>query len=132
MTIRIVTYETSLENELFQLVEDEGNGWIYWEPEHRPAYVEALAKSATYLAFDGEELIGYVRTLDDFLIWIVDLLVARGHRGQGVGSALMRHVADQRPDQDVYVLGADDALGFYEKCGSKSEGIVFQVASRDD
>ncbi|MCL1800500.1 MAG: GNAT family N-acetyltransferase [Promicromonosporaceae bacterium] len=131
MALRIVEYDPSREADLFELIRLEGDEWIYWQPDYRDAYRAALAKSTTYLAFAGPDLVGYVRSLDDFLIWIVDLLVASEHRGHGYGQALMQHVAAMRPDHDVYVLGADDAARFYEKCGLKAEGTVYLVAGRN-
>jgi len=125
---QIMKYTTQYESQLFQLLESEGPEWgDYWQEPHKGRYIEALAKSETYVIFENDALVGYARTLNDYMIWVIDLLVNKDCRGKGYGKLLMEHVCKQYPEKGVYVLGADDVLPYYEKLGYKAEGVVYKV-----
>jgi len=129
---QIVKYVPQYEVQLFTLLELEGPEWgDYWNKQHRPKYIEALAKSETYIILENDILVGYVRTLNDYMIWIIDLLVNKDCRGKGYGKLLMEHVCRQFPGKEVYVLGADDVLPYYEKLGYKHEGVIYNVTHKE-
>lgn len=125
MTIK--TYTIEYENQLFSLIESEGEEWEYWLPQRKDSYIKSLANSITYVVFEKDQLVGYARTLNDYMIWIVDLLVHKDYRGKAYGKALMDHVCREFSDKDVYVLGGDDVLPYYNKLGYTSDGVVFNV-----
>jgi ribosomal protein S18 acetylase RimI-like enzyme len=56
-------------------------------------------------------------------IHICDLWVSRDRRGQGVGSALLRHILSQNEGRriDVFVVRKNEALTFYERLGFKEQ-----------
>ena len=100
----------------------------YWQEPTKTIYIKSLEKSETYVIFEDEKLVGYAKTLDDgLLVWIVDLLVDKNYRGKEYGKALMEYVCEVSPNQDVYVLGGDDVVTYYNKLGYSSEGVVYKV-----
>lgn len=48
---------------------------------------QGAAGTLTYVAYEGEELCGFVRTIDDagLYIYVCDLLVTPAHRGKSIG-----------------------------------------------
>ena len=125
MTIR--TYEPQYENQLFELIESEGLEWEYWQEPYKQDYIKTFERSTLYLVFEGQRLCGYAKVLDDFVIWIVDLLVHQNFRGKEYGKLLMEHICLNFPQKDVYVLGGNDVLPYYKKLGYSSEGVVYKV-----
>ncbi|WP_206859312.1 GNAT family N-acetyltransferase [Candidatus Enterococcus mangumiae] len=125
--MKIKEYTSDYQDQLFELFKKEGEEWGYWLPENQANYVEALEKSVTYIVVENDQIIGFVRTLNDFVIWIVDLLVHKEHRGRAIGKQLMTYVCEQFPNKEVYVSGANDALPYYKKLGYEPEGVVYQV-----
>ena len=124
----IKTYTTEYENQLFDLIESEGEGWgEYWQEPTKTNYIKALENAVTYVIFENDRLVGYAKTLNDYMIWIIDLLVHKDYRGKEYGKALMEHVCAEFPDKEVYVLGGNDVLSYYDKLGYVSEGVVYNV-----
>lgn len=111
-------------DKLRELIRSEGEEWKeYLEP----TYEFALDKSITYVAYDGAELCGYSRSIDDpgNFVWVIDLLVNKNHRGNEIGKSLMECVVGDYPDQDIYVMSDVDA--YYEKLGYQKEGSIYKV-----
>ena len=84
---------------------------------------QALSHSlATYLAHDGEEIVGLVRLIGDGFssVFVQDLIVLPSYQRQGIGSALMKQaLADYK---DVYQVQlateqTEKTLGFYRSLG---------------
>ena len=80
----------------------------------------------TYVALDGGELLGSVTLVDhdmstrlDLSPWLAGVYVKRERRGQGVGSALVRHAVAAAGKMGVerLYLYTNPAQGFYEKLG---------------
>jgi GNAT superfamily N-acetyltransferase len=81
---------------------------------------------ATYVALDEDELLGSVTLVEhdmstrlDLSPWLAGVYVKPERRGQGVGSALVRHATEcaaQMGVQRLY-LYTRSAQGFYEKLG---------------
>jgi GNAT superfamily N-acetyltransferase len=69
-----------------------------------------LKKSITYVAYEGHDLCGYSRSLDDcgFYIYVFDLLVKAEHRGKNIGPKLMECIYDDYADRTVYVMSDVD------------------------
>lgn len=119
------------ENLLMKLLENQGDDWVcYWAEAVSAKYRHNLRSSITYVAYEDDVLVGYVRALDDvgFYVYVCDLLVDPAFRGNGIGQALMERIADAYPEQTVYVMS--DVDPYYKKLGYVKEGSVFEVIPR--
>lgn len=126
--IMIRRFNAKDENQLFDLLEREGEEWsCYWGGENREKYAKALENSINYLLFSENELCGYIRCRDDdgFGVYVYDLLVDKSHRGKEFGRLLMEQVCDDFFGNEVYVLG--DNYPYYEKLGYAIEGTIYIV-----
>ena len=90
-------------------------------------FVAALHKSITYVAYEGEVLCGFSRSLDDcdFYIYVCDLLVKPEYRGKNIGKKLMECIYEDYPEQIVYVMS--DVDEYYKKQGFRREGSLYEV-----
>ena len=116
-----ITKETSVSIDdvlhLYQAV-----GWTNYT--NQPQMLEqALSHSlTTYLARDGEEIVGLVRLVGDGFssVFVQDLIVLPSYQRQGIGSNLMKEaLADYK---DVYQIQlvteeTEKTLGFYRSLG---------------
>lgn len=120
-------YTPADEPALFAMMHEEGDWEDYCGDEGRPRYRRVLSACEAYVAYEGEELAGYVRCRDDFGFgfYIYDLLVRKSMRGRALGRALMEHAAAQHPGSPVYVMSGVDP--YYEKLGYAREGTIFIV-----
>ena len=118
------------ETKLLKIIENE-EGWTYTEKDLFEKYKSALEKSITYVAYDGENLFGYSRSINDFdlYIYICDLLVTSDYRGQGIGKKLMECVQNDYKDFTIYVMSGVDE--YYEKLGYKREGAIFEILTSE-
>ena len=116
-----VTKETSVSIDdvlpLYQAV-----GWTNYT--NQPQMLEqSLAHSlATYLARDGEEIVGVVRLVGDGFssVFVQDLIVLPSYQRQGIGSALMEKALGDFKDAYQVQLATDQTektLGFYRSLG---------------
>jgi GNAT superfamily N-acetyltransferase len=125
MNIQIKKYEASRDYKKLQaVIHSEG---AEWQDYLKPKYQSALAKSITYVAYKGEQLCGYSRSINDngIFIWVLDLLVAQPHRGHAIGKQLMECLLKEFPNLDVFVLS--DVDEYYDKLGYDKEGTVYKV-----
>ncbi len=116
------------EKKLMSLLESEGEDWAcYWAEDVCKKYKNSLENSITYVAYEGESLCGYSRSLDDFgfYIYVCDLLVAPQYRGRNIGRQLMECIYKDYPKHVVYVMS--DVDEYYIKQGYKKEGSIFEV-----
>lgn len=117
---------------LFDLLAEEGAEWSDYHGAYgRGRYLRALETSATYLAWDGGLLCGYVRCREDggFGVYVCDLLVRASCRGSGLGRRMMARVREDFQGQTVYVMS--DVDPYYETLGYRRVGSIFEVdASR--
>lgn len=124
--VEIRTYTSEYENELMNLIKQEGEDWkIYWEePSNESRYRKSFELSITYIAFIDGKVCGYSRSIKETLfIYVCDLLVNKEYRGYGIGKKLMQCVIDEYPDYPVYVMSGNDE--YYQKLGAKREGSIF-------
>ncbi|MFW6287617.1 MAG: GNAT family N-acetyltransferase [bacterium] len=116
------------EFQLMKMLENEGEEWsCYTDVDKSEKYKEALKNSITYVAYEGDILCGYSRSLKDFdfYIYVCDLLVMPEYRGRNIGRKLMEYIYNDYPEHIVYVMSDVDI--YYEKQGYKREGSVFEV-----
>jgi GNAT superfamily N-acetyltransferase len=132
MIIRQYRKECDEEN-LMKLIENEGVEWsCYSAEEVADKYRAALANSITYVAYDGDTLCGYSRSLNDggFYIYVCDLLVRPEHRGKQIGRKLMERIYIDYPDQIVFAMS--DVDEYYKKQGYRREGSIFEVTDHKE
>lgn len=130
--MHIRKYESYDENQLFALMEREGEEWKdYWGPEGKLKYQKVIANSVIYLVFEEQILCGYARCRDDdgFGVYVYDLLIDKEYRGKEYGRLLMERVCDDFLNEIVYVMG--DVYPYYEdKLGYDIEGKIYIVKKR--
>ena len=97
-------------------------GWTNYT--NQPQMLEqALSHSlATYLARDGEEIVGLVRLVGDGFssVFIQDLIVLPSYQRQGIGSNLMKEALVDYKDAYQIQLATEQTektLGFYRSLG---------------
>ena len=97
-------------------------GWTNYT--NQPQMLEqALYHSlATYLARDGEEIVGLVRLVGDGFssVFVQDLIVLPSYQRQGIGSNLMKEaLADYKDAYQIQLVTeqTEKTLGFYRSLG---------------
>ncbi|MEA4815050.1 MAG: GNAT family N-acetyltransferase [Oscillospiraceae bacterium] len=98
---------------------------VHWESGKYPErLVKAMRNSSKVIsAWDGDTLIGLVRSLDDeeTLAFIHYLLVDPEYQGEGIGDALMKRMVNEYQDFLYIKLMPSDPvkIPFYERFGFK-------------
>ena len=105
-------------------------GWTNYT--NQPQMLEqALSHSlATYLARDGEEIVGLVRLVGDGFssVFVQDLIVLPSYQRQGIGSNLMKEaLADYKDAYQIQLATeqTEKTLGFYRS-------LVFETLTTYD
>ncbi len=84
-----------------------------------------LRNSFAYLTvWQGERLVGFARVLTDnvYRALVDDVVVDSEWRGQGIGSAMMRHIIARFAHIEEVMLGCrEEVVPFYERLGFKLE-----------
>ena len=126
MAFDISPYSEADEDNLFAMIKAEGPEW---KDYHGEKYRKALAHSTVFVAYDKDELVGFIRVKNDdgFGVYIYDLLVAPKSRGQNLGRVLIEKVCTEFPGNAVYVMS--DVDEYYSKQGYKRIGSIFLVSS---
>ncbi|MFS9077875.1 GNAT family N-acetyltransferase [Streptococcus infantis] len=103
-------------------------GWTNYT--HQPQMLEqALSHSlATYLARDGEKIVGLVRLVGDGFssVFVQDLIVLPSYQRQGIGSSMMKEaLADYKSAYQVQLATeqTEKTLGFYSSLGFETLSI---------
>lgn len=113
---------------LMNLIESEGKEWSsYYEGDGRVKYLKSLEQSISYVYVKDDQIIGYIRAIDDhgFDIYICDLLVNQNERGHHYGIELIQMIKKLYNNRDVYVMS--DVDPYYIKAGYQKIGSVFEV-----
>ena len=97
-------------------------GWTNYT--NQPQMLEqALSHSlTTYLARDGEEIVGLVRLVGDGFssVFVQDLIVLPSYQRQGIGSSMMKQALADYKDAYQVQLATDESektLAFYRSLG---------------
>ena len=109
----------------------------YWAAgRHRDVMdglIERAARNVGLYASDGSQ-VGYSRTVDApdaWLVYLADVYILAGHRGNGLGVELVRFTIDEGPYAERrWILHTADAHALYEKFGfTPSERLLERAAS---
>ena len=92
---------------------------------------------ATYLvlgAWEGDRLIGFVRTITDgiYRALIDDVIVEESRRGRGIGSELMQRLIKRLREmeiEEVFLRCGGDVVPFYQRHGfeKNQDGVVMDL-----
>ena len=100
-------------------------GWTNYTNQPQ-MLAQALSHSlATYLARDGEKIVGLVRLIGDGFssVFVQDLIVLPSYQRQGIGSNLMKEALADYKDAYQIQLATEQTeknLGFYRSLGFES------------
>jgi GNAT superfamily N-acetyltransferase len=97
-------------------------GQAYWARNRSLETVQlSIEHSLCFGVYEGAELVGFARVVTDYAViaWLLDVLVAETHRGEGIGKALVGAVLAHPDLQNVrrWMLGTRDAHGLYRQYG---------------
>lgn len=126
--MEIREYINSDETDLFEMMRNEGGGWLNTCAEDViDKYKTALINSITYVAVEDGYICGFIRCRDDdgFGIYILDLLVNKDYRGKQFGRKLIETICNLYPKDTVYVTSSVDE--YYERIGCVREGSVLKI-----
>jgi ribosomal protein S18 acetylase RimI-like enzyme len=122
----ILKYQREHEDELLSLLRSEPDWSSFVSEDAIDTFKKVLLEGETYLYEIQGNICGYIRALvDGFGIYVSELYVAPGCRGNGYGAELLGKVKQAHPNQDVYVFSDEDL--YYEKLGYKRVGSIFQL-----
>lgn len=92
----------------------------------REQYRNALRETETYVAYEKNELIGFVRAVEDYglAVLVRELYVAPPHRGKGVSRMLMESLWEKFPHGTIQIAFTDAS---YAERGDfpKTSGVYF-------
>jgi GNAT superfamily N-acetyltransferase len=99
-------------------------GWTSYTKD-MPKLMRGIDNSLDVLsAWDGDQLIGLIRTIGDgeTIIYIQDVLILKDYKRKGIGRHLMKQILDKYQHVRQIVLLTDSELDqkcFYESMGMK-------------
>lgn len=118
--MEITEYKNYNETEILRLYRSVG--WTAYT--ERPEALRRGFESSmlTLAAYDGEQLLGIIRTVGDgnTIVFVQDILVFPEHQRRGVGSALLRAVLERYSHVRQIELATDDTpktIAFYKSMG---------------
>ena len=94
----------------------------YWAlGRSREAVEAAISRSFCFSAFIDDRQVGFARVITDLVTfaWVCDVFVDESERGKGVGTLLIRTIADDPRLRDLrrLVLATRDAHEVYARAG---------------
>ena len=97
-------------------------GWTNYTNQPRMLEQTLSHSLTTYLARDGEEIVGLVRLVGDGFssVFVQDLIVLPTYQRQGIGSTLMKQALSDYKDSYQVQLATEQTeknLGFYRSLG---------------
>jgi GNAT superfamily N-acetyltransferase len=118
----------ALDDDKARLQIDRIHGWLassYWSPGiERHLVARAIAGSHCLGAYDGDQQVGFARTITDHatFAWIADVWIDEPVRGQGLGRRMVQWFLDHPAFAGIrrFALTTRDAHGVYEKLGFHS------------
>ena len=101
----------------------EAVGWHAYTQQFTNLGELMIASQLVYTAWDGNRLVGLIRTVGDGLSiqYVQDLLVLPSYQGQGIGTALLQYVLDNSTSIRQLVLITD---------GQEENGHVIEYYQR--
>lgn len=111
-----------------ELIESEGKDWEeYYKGFGKSKYLDSLKNSITYVMIESDQIIGYIRAIDDhgFDVYICDLLVHKNYRNKHYGSKLISSIKSHFPNRNIYVMS--DVDPYYIKQEFKKVGSIFKI-----
>lgn len=96
---------------------------------HSAAYPERLANailqsSKVFTAWDGDNLVGLVSTIDDSMhVFIVYLLVKPSYQNKGIGKTLLNKVIECYSNYKIILTTEEKDKGYYERFGFELDSI---------
>jgi len=109
------------------------NGWAH-RVEDAPRFAQLLQQSQrTAVCMDDGAVIGFARAITDGLSngYLSMVVVASGHRRQGVGRALVEHITRDTPDITwVLRAGRDGAAEFFSALGFQPSLVAMERCRR--
>lgn len=118
--MEIKDYRVYNEEQILQLYKNVGwSAYTEYPDVLRKGFDNSLL---TLAAYDGEELMGIIRTVGDgyTVVFIQDLLVFPEHQRKGVGTALLKAILDRYSHVRQIQLATDNTsktVGFYRSMG---------------
>ena len=104
--------------------------FVGWPAHPDPqTHLEILRRShAVWLAFDGDQCVGFVNALSDgvFYAYVPLLEVLPGYQGKGIGQELMKRMLDSLSGMYAIDVVCDEAVApFYDRMGfSRCAGMI--------
>lgn len=108
---------------------------VGWRDREREEVKRAFARSSfSAFAFEGDELVGFGRTIDDgrYYASIVDVVVAPTWQRRGIGRAIVQELMRCLEGYlMVTLVAAPDVQGFYRRLGWENQ-ITAMILPRSD
>ena len=117
--MEIREYKTYNESEILRLYTSVG--WTAYTDQRRYC-VKALSSMLTLAAYEGDQLLGIIRTVGDghTIVFVQDILVFPEHQRKGFGSALLQAVLNRYSHVRQIELATDHTpktIAFYKSMG---------------
>ncbi|WP_371817960.1 GNAT family N-acetyltransferase [Pseudoflavonifractor sp. MSJ-37] len=109
-------------------------GWVSGEYPSR-LHKALMGSSTVFTAWDGEELVGLVRVLDDgeMMAYMHYVLVRPDHQGQGIAGTMVEMVKEKYKDYLYIEIMPEERknAAFYEKHGFHimEDGVAMQICT---
>ncbi len=105
----------------FALDITDGEGWGYTRQDLQN--ILELEPDGCYVAFDGDERIGMLTTINyGRTAWIGNVVTRSDRRGQGIASRVVLHAVEYLRSREVHNMGLfsyTDSIEFYKRIGFK-------------